>query len=393
MSSRSTPPSVFYEDFALVPRGASEGKPKVAFSRPVNLLSAASSPGGGHASPATSAAHVLVLNLDGQLYIRDLTGTASLQWNGQPVVEAKLRHGDQVRLGKIEYEVFATRIAAGGDNSAATAPQAAALVPKAGGEARPMRGPVTLVGACEQAELRLLTAGAPEACAMILRLGAGYWLWNLDPASPCRLNGEPVVRAALADGSEVTIGDEVFRFRLAPQPEVRPMNPQVVKVVKAKSPMRIAPVQAKPVSPAAAASAEARRLENPQVASAAPVSDAAVDSLGAAVAPLPERRLATVSPPMRRTPDESELADDADVFKQWGPLAFAVAAADRPELRPGGSKSGSQSSQKAPEAAVAPPPAAPRRSAIKVMVIVVLLVLLAGGAYVAWKYGMRFLRP
>src|SRR6478735_7415696 len=117
MSSRPTPPSVFYEDFALVPRGASAGKPKVSFSRPVNLLSAASTPSGGQASPATSAAHVLVLNLDGQLYIRDLTGTASLQWNGKPVVEAKLTHGDQVRLGKIEYEVFATRLAAGANNS------------------------------------------------------------------------------------------------------------------------------------------------------------------------------------------------------------------------------------------------------------------------------------
>jgi hypothetical protein len=89
------------------------------------------------------------------------------------------------------------------------------------------------------------------------------------------------------------------------------------------------------------------------------------------------------------------LEDDADVFKQWGPLAFAVASADRPELRPGGSKSGSQSSPKAPEAIIvpAPPPPAPRRSVVKVLVIVVLLALLAGGAFVAWKYGMRVLRP
>jgi predicted component of type VI protein secretion system len=358
----------------------------------VNLLSAATTPNGGQASPVTASAHVLVLNLDGQLYIRDLTGSASLQWNGKPVVEAKLRHGDQVRLGKIEYEVFATRIAAGGMNSQPTAP-AAVLVPKAGGEARPMRGPVTLVGACEQADLRLLTAGAPEACAMILRLGSAYWLWNLDPASPCRLNGEPVVRAALADGSEVTIGDEVFLFQLVPQAEVKPTAaPQPVKVTKAKSPARAPVAQVDPVSPASASAsvpAAARTLQDPEVAPSE-VPGAVVES------PAPQRGLATtVAPPLQRTPDESELEDDADVFKQWGPLAFAVASADRPELRPGGSKSGSQSSPKAPEAIIvpAPPAPAPRRSVVKVLVIVVLLALLAGGAFVAWKYGMRFLRP
>jgi hypothetical protein len=393
MSSRPTPPSVFYEDFALVPRGASAGKPKVSFSRPVNLLSAASTPSGGQASPATSAAHVLVLNLDGQLYIRDLTGTASLQCNGKSVVEAKLTHGDQVRLGKIEYEVFATRLAAGANNSQPTAPPAAALVPTAGGEERPMRDPVTLVGACEQAELRLLTAGAPEACAMILRLGAGYWLWNLDATFPCRINGEPVVRAPLADGSVVSIGDEDFRFRLLPRGETKPKNPQVVKVVKAKAPMRAAPVQADPVAPAAptapAISAKTRAVPNPAVASV-PISGAVANAPTPAAPPPPQRALATAAPTTPRTPDESELRDDADVFKQWGPLAFAVAAADRPELQPGGSKSGSRSNANAAEAVAAPAP--PKRSLVKVVIIVMLLALLAGGAYVSWKYGMRFLR-
>src|SRR4051794_10471179 len=100
MSERATPPSVYCEDFALVPRAGHEGKPRVAFSRPVNLLSDASTANGTQAGSPLAAAHVLVLNLDGQLYIRDLTGTASLQWNGKTVVEAKLKHADRVRLGK-----------------------------------------------------------------------------------------------------------------------------------------------------------------------------------------------------------------------------------------------------------------------------------------------------
>src|SRR5947208_738383 len=184
MTVRATPPSVYCEDFALIPRGANEGKPRVAFTRPVNLLSAAST--GGTQVSAQSAAHVLVLNLDGQLYIRDLTGSASLQWNGKTVVEANLHHADRVRLGKIEYEVFATRLSPAAGNGQAAVPTAE-LAPVVGGPVRSVRGPVTVIGASEQAELRLLGPGAPDACAMLLRIGAGYWLWNLEPMSQVRM--------------------------------------------------------------------------------------------------------------------------------------------------------------------------------------------------------------
>jgi hypothetical protein len=84
------------------------------------------------------------------------------------------------------------------------------------------------------------------------------------------------------------------------------------------------------------------------------------------------------------------LEEDADVFKQWGPLAFAVAAADRPELQPGGSRSGSA------RAAAATAEAAPKprgRFVVKLIAVVVLLALLAAGFFVAWKYGRRFLQP
>src|SRR5258706_5299567 len=214
MTVRATPPSVYCEDFALVPRGAHKGKPRVAFTRPVNLLSAAS--GNGAQAPAQAAAHVLVLNLDGQLYIRDLTGSASLQWNGTTVVEANLRHGDRVRLGKIEYEVVATRCAPAATGK--PSPPTAELAPLAGGPLRTVRGPVTVIGGGEQAELRLPAPGAPDACAMLLRIGDGYWLWNLEPSAQCRINCDPVLPAGLADGTLLTIGEDQFRFSIVPPP-------------------------------------------------------------------------------------------------------------------------------------------------------------------------------
>jgi MYXO-CTERM domain-containing protein len=83
------------------------------------------------------------------------------------------------------------------------------------------------------------------------------------------------------------------------------------------------------------------------------------------------------------------LDDDADVFKQWGPLAFAVAAADRPELQAGGSRSGKA---RATAAATDGAPAAPRRHIVfKWVVTLLALAVLAAGVFIAWKYGRRYL--
>jgi len=81
--------------------------------------------------------------------------------------------------------------------------------------------------------------------------------------------------------------------------------------------------------------------------------------------------------------DNSELEADADVFKQWGPLAFAVAAADRPALQAGGSKSGSQ-----PPVASAPARKG-RRWMVKLIAALFALSVLAAGAFFVWKYVLK----
>jgi hypothetical protein len=391
MTVRATPPSVYCEDFALVPRGAHEGKSRVAFTRPVNLLSAAS--GNGAQAPAQAAAHVLVLNLDGQLYIRDLTGSASLQWNGTTVVEANLNHGDRVRLGKIEYEVFATRCAPVANGK--PPPPTAELAPLAGGPMRTVRGPVTVIGASEQAQLRLLAPGALDACAMLLRIGEGYWLWNLDPSVQCRINDEPVVRAALANGSILKIGEDQFRFRIVPQPDaiappakplVPPAGPATGQAPKAPDDRPIARAGAASTAPAVTPP-HATTVEKVRSAPTIPPPTATPQAIPVLVK-APPASLAAIPAP--RPTSDALLEDDAELFKQWGPLAFAVAAADRPELQAGGSRSRAAAAAVAQAAATPAPPRG--RFVLKLLGVLVLLALLAAGAFFAWKYGRRFLR-
>jgi hypothetical protein len=405
MMAKVAPPSIVCEDFALIPRGANEGKPKVVFSRPVNLLSAASA--NGAASAGQSAAHVLVLNLDGQLYVRDLTGSASLQWKGQPTAQAKLENHDKIRLGKIEYEVFATRFATAG-NSTPAAP-VAELVPVSGGASRRIKPPVSLIGSSAQAELRIASPNVPEAMAMILRIGQGYWLWNLEAAFACRVNNQAVVRAALAEGSIISIAGQEFRFHLsleasaptapaekapartAAKAPVARRKPASKKPPAAAPPATSAPIVPATLPPSPVAPAPARVVQ-PRATSivATPVAAAppAPPPPPAVTAPQVEKVVATAPVPatptvIDRRASNSELEDDADVFKQWGPLAFAVAAADRPELQAGGSKSGSKS-----PAAAAPAPRG-RRWLGKVIVALFVLGVLAAGAFFVWKYVLK----
>jgi hypothetical protein len=390
--SKATPPLIFCEDFALVPRGGHEGKPNITFGRPVNLLSAAS--GEGATTPGKPAAHVLVLNLDGQLYIRDLGGTASLHWNGNPTTQASLRHGDKVRLGKIEYDVNATRFTApaGGVSDGA----AAELIPASGGAAMKVVTPVSLIGASDQAELRLAGENVPEVMAMVLRIGPGYWLWNLEPAFPCRVNGEVVVRVALAEGSTISIAGQDFRFNLpteaTPVAEVKAAGERTAKSSAKReraggaTAIRKGPAPSPPASPLTPAA--------PPISATQPVATSALKTKSAS-APAPvtsptTQQLASSIPAtvpsgqtVRKDPDE-----EADVFKQWGPLAFAVAAADRPELQIGGSKSGDSASGSTPP--VVSPSGAKHRFVIRMVGVLILVAILTGGAYVAWK---RLLLP
>jgi hypothetical protein len=278
---------------------------------------------------------------------------------------------------------------------------------------RVVRGPVTVIGGGEQAELRLPAPGAPDACAMLLRIGEGYWLWNLEPSAQCRINGEPVVRAALADGTLLTIGEDQFRFRIVPpQPDViaPPAKPSVPAAAPAKGQAPKAAPAARPIARASAASsapaattpAQATTIKEVQLAPtiapltpppvpAPPPAPPPAATPAAIPAPAKAPPASPAAIPAQRLTSDAPLEDDAELFKQWGPLAFAVAAADRPELQTGGSRSRAAAAAAAAPAVDNPTP--PRgRFVVKLLAVLVLLALLAAGAFVAWKYARPYLR-
>lgn len=393
MSSRATPPSVFCPDLTFVPQPPHEAKRPVPLNRPVNVIS---TPVPGAVTPdgAATMSRVVVLNIDGQLYIRDLYGRANLHYNGQPATEARLRDGDRVRLGKIEYAV----VAAGCTASASPPPAAAPAVEILADGSSPVRvrTPVTVVAPTETADLRLPANGDAAACAMILRLGDLYWLWNLEPATELRVNGQVVSRAELTDGSQVSVGGSEFRVRAVPvavppktkaapspqrvAPPAKQGGMKPVPAPKTVTKPEAVPPVAKPKPPAATPFA-ATAVLTPDAGLPAPAATPPRVPAKASTAPPADapKSKALVVPAGKPRVNQVVDKDDAEAIKRWGPLAFAVAAADRPELQNG-------------HGPMEPPPEFPEEPShkgrrIAVIVIMVLIVAaLAGGAYYAWRY-------
>jgi hypothetical protein len=278
----------------------------------------------------------------------------------------------------------------------------------AGGAPVRVRTPVTVVAPMETADLRLPANGAAAACAMILRLGDLYWLWNLEPTTELRVNGQVVTRAELSDGSQVSVGGSEFRVRSVPvaapaKPQAPPPPPPQRVAPPAKQGAAKPIVAAKPKAPAATPFAATATVLTPDaqppaakpIAATAPAAQPpaanpvakppavpAKASPAAAPASAPKAKpLAVPAGKPRVTPAVDE--DDAEAIKRWGPLAFAVAAADRPELHQNG-QAPAEPPPEFDEYADEPSHAGRRIAVIVIMVLIV--AALAAGAYYAWRY-------
>jgi len=320
-------PHIAWNDFALLVPGATADKAKsrLPLNKPVNLLTGAGGGGKSVNGAPASKAHVVILNANRQLYIRDLTGTAGLQVRNELVDGAELAHGDNVRLGKMQYEVFATERSA--SDTMGGAPSAALYAPPSP-DPIPLRLPVTVLGTNDSADIRVTSSGpVADVLVMIVSLGGRFWLWDLQPANAAKIDGKPVTRAELPDGCTVSIGDNQFRFQVAP--------------------LRVAP---------GAPDRAARNHDGAPPATAAPTTPADID-IDSDVQTLP--------------------AAGVEQFRQWGALAFAVASANQAELHD-------------PTVPLDPtkfgPPKTPSRWRIPIMILITLIVVaaIAAAAIYAW---------
>jgi hypothetical protein len=311
MSSVEHLPKVACSDFALIATRANGSKVRLPFAKPVNFLAAASEQGGVKPKP-----HVVILNSDNELYIRDLTGRANLRVNGWESPGSRLVHGDRIALGKVEYEVSADNIRDGIKPSAIPPFE---LRDAAGGSVAATT-PITVLGTDEHADIRL--ESKTTALGMILLLGGRFWLWALEGTELWRVNDQPTSRAELVSGTWITIGQRKVEFRFLPE-----------KIAKKNEPLIT------PKVPARTDSIQAPAKKEDMISTAIP------------------------------------QAAGSTSIKRLGPLAFAVASANKPDLHDSLINSKGERTNKARG----------RRYFLLGTLVVLLLALGVGGFY-AWQH-------
>jgi len=278
MNPGENPPTVACKDFALIVLRSDGSRIRLPFAKPANFLSAAGTTGEERSQP-----HVVILNCDNQLYIRDLTGRAHLRVNGSENTGSVIFHGDRVQLGKADYEVYAPEVTA----LKKSLNELEALLIGASGESWSVRKPIMVIGTDKDADLQLQEGTG--ALAMIMQLSGRFWVTSLQPTLVLQVNGQPVSRSELTDGAEIAIGTSTFRFQITRSP----VSHKIDKIIETSA-------------------------ESAEADSQIWASDKQTQSI--------------VS---KKNIIEQMIQDgpkDASRLKRWGPLAFAVVSANRPNL-------------------------------------------------------------
>src|SRR5258706_1752002 len=92
---------------ALLPMGALAGRPPIPIARPATLVGSRTSANLRLHSSQVSKAHALILSSDSKVYLRDLNSRTKTFVNGNEVVDAELREGDQIKIGRYQFRFTA----------------------------------------------------------------------------------------------------------------------------------------------------------------------------------------------------------------------------------------------------------------------------------------------
>jgi hypothetical protein len=301
MNSGTSLVAISCPQLKLIPVGKSAAA--VPLSKPVSVLKpkAATSEA---SKPVES--HVLFVNAGGHIRVRDLTRRSNLQLNGAAVVESELKNGDRLRFGAAEFEVSAPDFISA--NGALPHGSVAAVSPRGSNKRFKLPVPIAVFGRGDAVDVPVAGAGEGEVIAIIVALGGGFWLWDMNsPVATSMIDGKAVTRAELPSRCVLKFGASEFEFRtLVPRAASRVGATGTARPTAEQPPetsASIPPPIPVPDEPAARSTSEA--------ATRKPVSVAGLDRTTSAT-PL--------------TGEAGITRSTADI-KSWGPLAFAVASA------------------------------------------------------------------
>jgi pSer/pThr/pTyr-binding forkhead associated (FHA) protein len=164
--------------------------------------------------------HCVIVNTGSEVFLKDLHTVTGTQCNGVPVTCQPLRRGDVIAVGQMEIHVEIqaspgrpAQVVAPLPNLPGRASQLDLLDEQTGRRWR-LRSSIDVVGQAPDAEIRLQGAGVEPAHAVVFRMGAEVFLYDLIAGDGPRTDGDKAAIRALTPGETVEIGP--CRLRVVP---------------------------------------------------------------------------------------------------------------------------------------------------------------------------------
>jgi pSer/pThr/pTyr-binding forkhead associated (FHA) protein len=303
----------------LKPLGQHADKPAIRIHRPVFMIGSRHSAHLHLLSRQVGKAHALILKDDQGIYLRDLCSRNHVYVNTQPVTEALLKDGDQIKVGS-----FTFRLLANGFDEGETR-----LLPPGRIDIAGRNGPVLL-------EERVLLIGRRDAChvpvddpsvstehAVIFAMGGAWYLRDLGSRTGTFLNDQQIHQKPLTAGDRIRIGPAEMRFE--PSLEVPAGTAEEVEELDLLAAAGLEPDE----EPIAVATTEAEPLAErpppqPQPHAVTEETEESHDDLLALAAPDAEESLPVESVEPTESIDTSEPAESAPPARPLSPIEEAI---------------------------------------------------------------------
>lgn len=199
----------------LIPLGSHAGSPPISIKRPATLIGSRKDIARIHLESSTvSNAHaVLVLNETG-CYIHDLGSRTGVWVNGQKVVDADLKDGDALQIGRFSFQYQSPAGAKGKFRAAASAELSVSTLT----DPLPLNKRVIQIGRRRGSDLQFDDDSVSNVHAILFTLNGKWCVRDINSRTGTWLGGKPIHQEVLADGASLRIGPATIVFNEVASP-------------------------------------------------------------------------------------------------------------------------------------------------------------------------------
>ena len=164
-------------------------------------------------SASVAKVQCVILRDRGHLRFHDLTGDG-LEVNKQAAVEGSLRDGDEIRIGRFQFQVEIPLTAGAPPFPEPARGVLVATGPSADGERLPLQKVATLVGSDPERDLVLGGEHVAPYHCLFVRASPGIYLRDLESGKHTLTDGEYVQISLLDDADEIVLGSHAFQMQI-----------------------------------------------------------------------------------------------------------------------------------------------------------------------------------